>query len=517
MSRDNFTKAVIEKLKARVSNRCSNPECRVQTTAPSDSGGISNIGIAAHICAASPGGPRYDSSMSSSERKSLDNAIWLCSNCSIDIDRDLIRYTVDLLKEWKQIAENNARLELGKKIPSHKDTVNTITASLTGLGANFVPTAISNVHIASEKALEALDERFKVQSFFDGNMSTFRILAKETVPLQMIIPSEAAKDYQKQYMELVEHGKDVEIDASSFNFEGSRLFEELFNQPYGKLNISATNRKAIQKIWLVEKETSLVETFDDIHGDLRIGTKSFNFTGKSCADTFSTNFSKPITENKTTHKVDLNFTVGFERWEGTDIQQIKYFEKFFSLFEKIALGWQIFTSLEVDGSKILTSQAMYADNSEFVKNTNSFLHYINSCRIIGRSLGVQINFKLDVSYSAEEHKRLAEITDIISGNQQFKSNEISDNLSTDIIVTDKKENVDKMLAIDKPISMRMVQNECETVELFGQEVVLPPKVFYFSSVTPKIYIDISNIQPGDTVNVEWIPEANSKFVVSYEL
>ena len=31
---------------------------------------IINIGVAAHICAAAPGGPRYDSAMTEEERKS---------------------------------------------------------------------------------------------------------------------------------------------------------------------------------------------------------------------------------------------------------------------------------------------------------------------------------------------------------------------------------------------------------------------------------------------------------------
>ena len=56
--RDNFSKQVIEKLRPRVANRCSNPDCRVPTTGPNlDIQKVSNIGIAAHICATARGGP----------------------------------------------------------------------------------------------------------------------------------------------------------------------------------------------------------------------------------------------------------------------------------------------------------------------------------------------------------------------------------------------------------------------------------------------------------------------------
>lgn len=53
LARDNFSKAIIETLKARVAHRCSNPDCRVPTSAPSSNDKVNSIGIAAHICAAS--------------------------------------------------------------------------------------------------------------------------------------------------------------------------------------------------------------------------------------------------------------------------------------------------------------------------------------------------------------------------------------------------------------------------------------------------------------------------------
>ena len=146
MARDNFNKPVIEKLKSRVAHRCSNPTCRVPTSAPSNDDNVNNIGIAAHICAASPKGPRYDKSMTITERKSIDNAIWLCANCSIDIDRDEERYTVGFLKNWKEQAEKSARSELGKRLPSNNDTIDTVAIALTGFPKNYMANAISNVH-----------------------------------------------------------------------------------------------------------------------------------------------------------------------------------------------------------------------------------------------------------------------------------------------------------------------------------------------------------------------------------
>lgn len=111
--RDDFTDRTKRILAERVGNRCSNPLCRKMTSGPSsDPNKATNIGEAAHIAAASSGGKRYDSTMSSEERKSIDNGIWLCRTCARLIDTDEKKYTVSLLNEWKEAAESEARREV---------------------------------------------------------------------------------------------------------------------------------------------------------------------------------------------------------------------------------------------------------------------------------------------------------------------------------------------------------------------------------------------------------------------
>ncbi len=115
--RDDFNKATIDMLSKRVGAICSNPDCRQPTSGPStDLKKSVNIGVAAHIRAASEGGPRYEKFMSSEQRADISNGIWLCQSCSKLIDADSKRYTVDWLKNWKNNAERNAleRLESGR-------------------------------------------------------------------------------------------------------------------------------------------------------------------------------------------------------------------------------------------------------------------------------------------------------------------------------------------------------------------------------------------------------------------
>jgi len=74
--RDEFSEEVKRIAAARVGYRCSNPRCRKLTSGPkADSGRALSIGVAAHITAASPGGPRYDESLSAEQRSSIENAI----------------------------------------------------------------------------------------------------------------------------------------------------------------------------------------------------------------------------------------------------------------------------------------------------------------------------------------------------------------------------------------------------------------------------------------------------------
>lgn len=73
-----------------------------------------NLGVAAHITAAAPGGPRYDASLTPEQRSSIENAIWLCQNCAKLIDNDPARFPVALLREWKAKAEEEARARVGK-------------------------------------------------------------------------------------------------------------------------------------------------------------------------------------------------------------------------------------------------------------------------------------------------------------------------------------------------------------------------------------------------------------------
>lgn len=109
MARDDFTAPTKKRLAGRAGHRCSNPDCQAPTIGPQPGGGgIINLGEAAHITAAAPGGPRYDESLSPEQRRDDANGIWLCANHAKAVDSDPKQFTTNLLKSWKFAAEKRA-------------------------------------------------------------------------------------------------------------------------------------------------------------------------------------------------------------------------------------------------------------------------------------------------------------------------------------------------------------------------------------------------------------------------
>lgn len=103
--------ATQEKIVAQKShNRCAYPRCGAVLVVEPESNRDSakSVGKFAHICAASPGGPRYDASMSDAERSSASNLIFLCGTHHDVIDSQLGFHTVEFLRQAKR--DHEARL-----------------------------------------------------------------------------------------------------------------------------------------------------------------------------------------------------------------------------------------------------------------------------------------------------------------------------------------------------------------------------------------------------------------------
>ncbi|MCX8980661.1 hypothetical protein NLN92_21910 [Citrobacter portucalensis] len=166
--RHNFSKETIKKLAERAAFICSNPSCPRLTIGPSTDGNKSiKTGVAAHICAASPDGPRYDMSQSETERKSINNGIWLCATCSVLIDKNQgLDYPAPVLRKWKKDHENlinsclegsiNITFDALKYIQQHDERylAKKIINELDDKGALFVDYHLEDPYFVAESLKE---------------------------------------------------------------------------------------------------------------------------------------------------------------------------------------------------------------------------------------------------------------------------------------------------------------------------------------------------------------------------
>lgn len=156
--RDDFDKETKDILARRVGHRCSNPNCRKPTTGPQTIASKAlNIGVAAHITAASKGGPRYDETLTPQERKSIDNAIHLCQNCGKLVDNDEQRYSADLLREWKKLSEQAALLEV-EAIPQSKGSTKNNDIKLIRFFSQCLDRPAFQDSFRQEGSMEAFDK-----------------------------------------------------------------------------------------------------------------------------------------------------------------------------------------------------------------------------------------------------------------------------------------------------------------------------------------------------------------------
>jgi len=110
-----FSARTVETLSRRAALRCSNPDCDKLTTGPNtEDTKATNIGEAAHIFGARPGAARYRAEMSDEERGAITNAIWLCSDCHGQVDKDPARFPDTLLFLWREKHAEKLLTEIGK-------------------------------------------------------------------------------------------------------------------------------------------------------------------------------------------------------------------------------------------------------------------------------------------------------------------------------------------------------------------------------------------------------------------
>jgi hypothetical protein len=117
-NRDEFSRPTKRAIERQARSHCSNPACRRLTSgATSDGAAEINIGVASHICAAAPGGPRYDAGITPEQRGSAENGIWLCQDHAHAVDAPDSKFTVQELREWKRLTDEDSWRSIMENVP----------------------------------------------------------------------------------------------------------------------------------------------------------------------------------------------------------------------------------------------------------------------------------------------------------------------------------------------------------------------------------------------------------------
>lgn len=513
MARDNFPPSVVNLLRKRAANHCSNPDCRILTAGPGEALDSSiNIGEAAHIKAASPGGPRYDANMTKAQRQSLENGVWLCRSCAAMVDRDVVAYPVELLDSWRRQADVWARSRIGKRPAQESDAVTMLTTALTGTGqpTAFAPVAIGNVHAGANRSLEHLDKRFSVTSSHDGRTTTFHLTPKEPVQLRFDV-SPAAPMWKGQMAALREHGKVAELPMTAVTVEGSPLIASLVEQGArqgGTLRFSPPSVPLTLRLTAISAEGS--KRFTSIGGSISGGFQSMTFTAKLFRGVATLSLRKAV---ESTAGNTFTMATDIERWEDVDVRDLPELDDLMEFVEALDTASHLDAKLLKGGRPVLEAEIRIDQGKPYGRNLYAFLRYTVAAREIANALDIAVPLAFEFESTAQDLAKVVEAADIASGRKVFAAADLRPSQRFLVNVEDPRLVVD-LLESQHPVSLRHIASDGAVLRVFNRQVELPPVQIELEPVRLKLVSD-EPIDWSQAVEMEWLPQENFRGVLQY--
>ncbi|MGX9728731.1 MAG: hypothetical protein ACTFAK_15900 [Candidatus Electronema sp. VV] len=500
-NRDDFFQKTINALRRRAGNRCSNPDCRVPTDAPSDEGpeAVNNTGKAAHITAAAPGrgARRYNSALKPEERRSIHNGIWLCGNCATKIDNDDKIYTVALLHEWKKKTEESAKREQGKKLPDENDAINTLLAAATGQTSVFLPNLMPNASKAASSYLENLDPRFTVKTNFHEGWTDHLFCPKEDVKFKIIAKPE-------KIHELIRRGGFISFNSNEIKFEGLPSLKLSENS---KIYLGSRRENILIKIKVVSPDFKSESSFYDLHGEKVSGTELMSIKADGLGGLFSVKISMSFDQ-----KNEFAIAVNHNLWDRCELNRLKYFDQIYDLHHKIANKWALNFSVEREGELLFSAcQAHLSGNSYFLSQFIYF-DFIKMARWVSKKLRCPMHYN-----------SLFQITEVMYSNMEIIYKILSEGsyktpYDKSLCIKNTKFNnqLAEMISCseEKFLYIKIDQAEREKIKLFDKELLIPK----LSKTFTKIKVKLANsarekASIGDLVDIELIPDDNSMCII----
>lgn len=495
-SRDNFTQKTIDALRRRVSNCCSNPECYILTVEPqsSDPTKVIDTGVAAHICAASIGGPRYDEEMTPEERKDIKNAIWLCAHCSIKIDREPNTYPAPLLHHWKKEAEHRIKINSNSRLYTQNEADYKVHHTLLqGMGMslpNRVQTSISEVAKAVKSYINKLDQRLDVEYSFINGSNHFEIDVKEDTNDPVIInfiPIDSS-EYNEKFLNLIDHGQTLSCDIAKVTTNSLGL-DSIFPQNLkdGILIIEPNNKR----IAIVEIQDEDGETLMSFEDELILGRETFSFSSMKYNNLLNFKINK-IPYSGHSVKNGFNLDLNFHLWDNKNLSKLHYFDQIFKFYKALSNCKKFKTIIYMEGLEIFSSNATIGKTS--FSRLLPLLSYTYYCRLICNILHLDLPFKSDITFTADEYR------DVFETAKAIKAVQINNKFSCTFT-----------LVRDSLLSMNTFMGSCEI--MIQQELIIELDNVFKEYIKKNVFVRHTFTNP----NLSILNNSKSKKSYTYKV
>lgn len=511
MARDNFTKPVIAQLAARADNTCS--ICGAVTQFPSSTAqNTSKVGIAAHICAASLGGPRYSLEMSTQQRTAYDNGIWLCAVCATLIDREPDQYPPDLLKKYKNATEAKARKLIGKRRLDNEDVTNQIKSLIFGVPVSKSLATIANAHAAVAQSLEDLDPRFSVFTSHSKNGVSVQLMARENIPFTLRIDREALPNWRSQYQALIEHGEGFKAPTRHLELKGSLLLDQIQKDiagNNGQLIFEPLGDEIRLQWFLIDPQQEIKIDLMDLTGSVIRGTKSGTMKLAGYDGLLKVTFRVSLENGQLIPKFNITLDTG--SWEGCDIRALPHLQPLKQFFEKIQKGWSIATSIIQNYQYFEIGKLTLGKQNQGIAEIAQFLEYTVAAKHLAQKLNKSIRYPRDGVVTHEEQWALENFLEWLNRSESPPQVKQSGRIFAKLIV----DNPDHLVRAVENQQLQTVrsQGSFPPLNIFGQKIEVPSIEWILQPTLISTTADIKSIKQGDEIDVIYKYNENSTMSV----
>ena len=509
MARDDFKKSVKDELAKRVGYMCSNPDCAALTSGPRrGASGAVVLGMACHIYAASPGGPRYLASMTEEERSHANNGVWLCRNCGTRVDSDQERFPAELLKRWRIAAEAAANSQLIKPAIPFDTKKAQLSAVMQAISGEDSVDQFNSLNIALAESLNKLDDRLLVLTQFDSTAgAAIQIAAKRPTTFNLNWPIHHAHEIKSKLRDLHDHGRAAELPLDGAFVDGSALIEYLFSSQDEPGTLEISKSPIPLTINLVEELTSGGgdSVLLSLECEAVVGSVSTTITKKFWKDIVTLQLQVFAESGK---KTNVSFDFDLDKWVGLDIRSLPYLEKIAYLREAIAGGKTVFISIEHEGRTLIKTN-QYKHNAK--PSSDPFLlalQHLKRCSRLAELLGANIKFPKDYFFNLQQSQEVSEALDLLEGKRKIAGKKF-----TFLMTYPEDPHLVKKLAIgESPIIKCSGYPLGESIMIFDKEIALPPHELVIAGceiTKSKKEID----QSGSVgLRLEWMPKENFSYI-----